>query len=76
MFNVISKILGLDRVYSVKELCLTWGVSEVEKLANDILGKYKLSQKLSASDLEHPMYPCAAVTAACKYIMLFRVFFF
>lgn len=65
-FNIISKLLNLDKVYSVKEACLLVNASDVSIIANKLLQMYQKQCVDKDADFEHPMYACAAVLVASR----------
>merc|ERR1712240_501574 len=69
----VEKILDLDKVLSVQEVCVQLGVSHLSEKAGKVLSVYESHMKetfgearCDALNLGKPVYPCAAVNAACK----------
>ncbi|KAK6617694.1 hypothetical protein RUM44_005282 [Polyplax serrata] len=73
MYNNISKLLSLDKVYSVKEICLLTNVCDVKEPAVKLFDKFKIKCNKVHYDFEHPMYSCAAVWAICRLVEISRV---
>jgi len=75
IYQNAEKILELDQVLSVQEVCVQLGVSHVAEKAAKVLTVYESHMKntfgearCDALNLGRPVYPCAAVNAACKII--------
>jgi len=75
VFQNAEKILELDQILSVQEVCVQLGVSHVAVKAAKVLSGYEDSLKetygevrFGALNLGRPVYPCAAILAACKVI--------
>lgn len=66
MYHNISKLLNLDKVYSIKEVCLLVGAFDVQESAAKLFEKFKRKCDKSHYDFDHPMYNCAAISAVCK----------
>lgn len=66
IYNIISKLLNLDKIYSVKEVSLLVGASDVHVIAQKLLQKYQNNNAEENADYEHPMYACCAVLVACR----------
>jgi len=73
VFQNAEKILQLDTVLSVQEISVQLGVSHLAELAGRVLTSYEdhlrstLGEaKFANLSLGRPIYPCAAVAAACK----------
>ena len=72
-FETAEKILELDQVLSVQEVCVQLGVSHATKTAAKVLESYKTHLKLTYGvlrvanmNLGKSVYPCAVVLTACK----------
>jgi len=73
IYQNVEKILDLDKVLSVQEVCVQLGVSHLSEKAGKVLSVYESHMKetfgearCDALNLGKPVYPCAAVNAACK----------
>ena len=66
MYNNISKLLNLDKIYSIKEICLLTQVCDVKESATQLFEEFKKKCDKIHYDFEHPMYSCAAVWALCR----------
>ncbi|XP_054285201.1 origin recognition complex subunit 6-like [Macrosteles quadrilineatus] len=73
LYYTVEKVLQLDKPLTVAELCVKVAVgSDVADLARTLIDRYVRSKedaavRLPPIDLSHPMYPCAAVLAACRH---------
>jgi len=68
-----EKILQLDQVLSVQEVCVQLSVSHLSQAAAELITSYEQHLRLSLGEtkfanlnLSRAVYPCAAVGAACK----------
>ena len=74
IYQNAEKILELDQVMSVQEVCVQLGVSHMAESASKILNKYEthmhdtFGKNLceTSANFGRPVFPCAAVSAACK----------
>jgi len=73
IYQNAEKILELNQVLSVQEVCVQLGVSQAAEKAAKVLSVYEHRIKetfgearCDALNLGKPVYPCAAVSAACK----------
>lgn len=66
MYNTVAKLLNLDKVYSVKEICLLANACDVKETAAKLFDTFKSQCHKIHYDFEHPMYGCAAVGAVCR----------
>lgn len=64
--RVFEKLLNINKVLGVNEMCIQTGVSEVRSEAEKILKKYQEATHSDASDLQHPQYAAMSVYMACK----------
>ncbi|XP_066249425.1 origin recognition complex subunit 6 [Euwallacea similis] len=62
--NTLEKLLGLDKILSISDVCVQLGCMLIKDDAEAILGKYQKSSNLK--DMEHPQYVAAATYLACK----------
>lgn len=71
--NLIENLLHLSKPVNINTICVQLGVSEVASHAEKILNKYIELQSQGPNgarpiDTTLPVYHCAAVLMACKYI--------
>jgi len=73
VYQNAEKILELDKVLSVQEVCVQLGVSHVSERAAKVLSSYEEHLKATFGEarfldtnLSRSRYPCAAVSTACK----------
>lgn len=75
VYQNAEKILELDQVLSVQEVCVQLGVSHVSERAAKVMSCYEEHLKVTFGEarfldmnLNRSVYPCAAVNTACKII--------
>ncbi|XP_066149989.1 origin recognition complex subunit 6 [Euwallacea fornicatus] len=62
--NTLEKLLELDKIISISDVCVQLGCMSIKEDAEAILGKYQKSGNFK--DMEHPQYVAAATYLACK----------
>ncbi|XP_037949483.1 origin recognition complex subunit 6-like isoform X2 [Teleopsis dalmanni] len=68
--RIIEKLLDLDKVVGVNDICIQLGLSEVSKKANELHELYKniVAKENHDIDINHPQYAAIAVFQACKIL--------
>jgi len=67
-----EKVLELNQVMSIQEVCIQMGVSQLSEAAANVMANYEnhlkqtLGDKFADLNLSRSLYPCAAVMSACK----------
>jgi len=73
MLFTVEKLLDLEPLASVKEMCLKLGISHLAKDAEKLRDKFS-GQADSTSDVDHPMYSAGAVWVVAKSVKRVKKF--
>lgn len=65
---MFEKLLDLNKVVNVNDICIQLGLNEVTKKAHELLELYKftVANESADNDVSHPQYAAMAVFQACK----------